>query len=71
MDYLIKAIIFIPFMLIVYVVVDFFKDILTIAIASVPFSGVLCQFGIFDGLSIFFTILISSFVAKQALSFVK
>lgn len=71
MDYLVKALIFIPFMLIVYQFVDYFKSILTSSLSSLPFSPILCQFGFFDGLSVFFTILISSFVAKQALSFVK
>ena len=71
MDYIIKAVLFIPFMGVVYFVVDYFKSILVNSFSSVPFSGALCQFGIFEGLSIFFTILIAGFLAKQALSFAK
>ena len=71
MDYLVKAVIFIPFMAIVYIVVDYFKQYLVDSMATIPYSGIFCQFGIYDGLSIFFTILISAFVAKQALNFAK
>lgn len=71
MDYLVKALLFVPFMGIVYLFVDYFKTILYDSISFIPFTNILCQFGIFDGLSTFFTILISSFVAKQAIAFVK
>jgi len=71
MDYIVKAVIFVPFMGIVYLFVDFFKEKLYDAISSLTYASLFCQFGIFDGLGIFFTILISSFVAKQAISFVK
>jgi len=71
MDYLVKAVLFIPFMSIVYFVVDFFIEKLVSSIDKLPYTSLFCQFGIFDGLSIFFTILVSAFIAKQALSFVK
>ena len=71
MDYLVKAVIFLPFMALVYVFIDYFKEYLHNAISSLPYTSIFCQFGIFDGLSIFFTILISAFATKQALNFVK
>lgn len=71
MDYLIKAVIFVPFMTIVYFFIDYFKDILTNTFASLSITSLMCQFGVIDGFSIFFTILISAFVTKQAIDFVK
>jgi len=71
MDYLVKVVIFVPFMGIVYLFVDYFKSLLTSSLNGLAFTSLFCQFGIFDGLSVFFTILISAFVAKQALNFVK
>jgi len=71
MDYLIKAALFIPFMAVVYFFVDFFLN--KISINSIPslFQPLICQFGILDGLSVMMTIIVSSFVAKQAISFAK
>jgi len=71
MDYFVKIALFLPFMGLVYLFVDYFKGILTSSISSVPYSGYICQFGLFDGLSVYFTIIISSFVVRQALSFMK
>ncbi|MCX6077028.1 MAG: hypothetical protein NTW78_09130 [Campylobacterales bacterium] len=71
MDYVVKVLFFIPFMGLVYVVIDYFKSLLLSAMTTVPFSSVLCQFGVYDGLSVFFTILISAFAVKQAVSFMK
>lgn len=71
MDYLVKAVIFVPFMLIVYRFIDYFKTYLTNVISNLPYTSLFCQFGVYDGLSIFFTILVSAFATKQALNFVK
>lgn len=71
MDYLIKAALFVPFMAVIYIFVDFFMSKISIDVLPSSFLPILCQFGILDGLSIFFTILVSSFVAKQAISFAK
>ncbi|MFA6139018.1 MAG: hypothetical protein WC667_13170 [Sulfurimonas sp.] len=71
MDYVVKVLFFIPFMGLVYLVIDYFKGLLTFTLMNVPFSSVLCQFGVYDGLSVFFTILISAFAVKQAVSFMK
>lgn len=71
MDYLVKAIIFVPFMGVVYVFAEYFIGLLQDSISTLPFTSLFCQFGIYEGLSVFFTIIISSFVAKQAIDFVK
>ena len=71
MDYLVKVIIFVPFLGLVYLVIDYFKTFLTAAMASVPYTSYLCQFGIMDGLSIYFTLIVSAFSAKQILNFIK
>lgn len=71
MDYLIKAVLFLPFMAVVYLFIDFFKDKLVNSISGLTSTSLMCQFGIFDGLSVFFTILIAAFAARQAIDFVK
>lgn len=71
MDYFVKAVLFIPFMTIVYFFVDYFRDILVNSISGLTVTALLCQFGVFDGLSVFFTIIISAFTARQAIDFVK
>lgn len=71
MDYLVKAFLFIPFMALVYFFIDYFKVILVNSISGLTATSLLCQFGVFDGLSVFFTIIISAFAARQAIDFVK
>jgi len=71
MDYLVKAIIFMPFLGIVYLFIDYFKSILYNSINSFVNISILCQFGVLDGLSVFFTIIVSAFIGKQVLNFLK
>jgi hypothetical protein len=71
MDYLVKVIIFVPFMALVYYVIDYFLAILQPYIASVSIGAALCQFGVFTGLNIFFSILLPAFIAREVLDFVK
>ncbi|WP_455755928.1 hypothetical protein [Sulfurimonas sp.] len=71
MDYIVKAFIFVPFMAVIYVFVDYFKSILASAFSSLSVTSLMCQFGVLDGFSVFFTIIISAFAAKQAISFAK
>ena len=69
MDYVVKLFIFIPFVTVVYFVIDFFIDLIKPYIASFPISGVLCQFGVVTGLNIFISVLVTGFFMKQILSF--
>lgn len=71
MDYLIKAVIFIPFMALVYLFIDFFKYKLVESTSTLTSTALMCQFGVLDGLSVFFTIIIGAFAARQAIDFVK
>lgn len=71
MDYLIKALIFVPFMAVIYIFIDYFKSILINSTSTLGVSPLLCQFGVYDGFSIFFTIIISAFAARQAIDFAK
>ena len=71
MDYLVKAVIFIPFMLMVYFVSDYFIEILKVELATFGFSAIMCQFGIYTGIESFFSIVITAFGFKQILSFLK
>lgn len=71
MDYALKALVFVPFMALVYLVVDFFLQKVSINAIPALFQPILCQFGILDGLSIFMTIIVTGFLARQALSFAK
>lgn len=71
MDYLVKAFIFTIFLTMVYFVIDHFIDILKNAVIDLPFSGYLCQFGIYQGLTVFISILASAFAFKQILNFLK
>jgi hypothetical protein len=71
MDYIIKAAMFLPFMAVVYFFTDYFLSKISVNNIPALFHPIICQFGILDGLSIFLTIIISAFVAKQALSFAK
>jgi len=71
MDYLVKVVIFIPFMALVYFVIDYFLGTLSTHIASVSITAALCQFGVFTGLNVFFSILIPAFVAREVLDFIK
>ena len=71
MIYVVKALIFTVFLGLVYFISDYFIDILKIQIANIPFSPLFCQFGIWSGLKIFMSILVTSFAFKQVLSFLK
>ena len=71
MDYLVKAIIFVPFMLIVYQFIDFFMLKLTSSINGLPYVPYICQFGVFEGLSVYFSILVGAFGAKQVINFLR
>lgn len=71
MDYLVKVVLFLPFMGLIYLFIDYFKVLLVNSISGLTVTSLLCQFGVFDGLSVFFTIIISAFAARQAIDFVK
>lgn len=71
MDYLVKVVLFIPFMTVVYIFIDFFKNKLIEVTSGLTSTALMCQFGVFDGLSVFFTIIIAAFAARQAIDFVK
>jgi len=71
LDYVVKLFIFVPFVTIVYFVIDYFISYLKPYIGSFPISGVLCQFGIITGLNLFVSILVTGFLIKQILSFWK
>lgn len=71
MDYVIKAVLFVPFMAVVYFFIDFFLQKISVSAIPSLFVPILCQFGILDGLSVLMTIVVSSFAAKQAISFAK
>jgi len=71
MTYIVKGLIFTVFLSLVYFVSDYFLDILKVQMANIPFSPLFCQFGIWSGLKIFMSILVTSFAFKQVLGFLK
>jgi len=71
LDYIVKLAIFVPFITVVYFIINYFINYIKPYIASFPISGVLCQFGIITGLNLFISILVTGFLVKQILSFWK
>lgn len=72
MVYIVKAAIFTVFLSLVYFVIDYFLNILKTQIADLGSVSVLmCQFGIWSGLTAFISIVATAFAFKQVLSFLK
>lgn len=71
MDYLVKVGLFVFFVAGVSFFIEKFISIFQPYIASLPITSMLCQFGIFMGLNLFLSIIISAFFVKQILSFWK
>jgi len=71
MDYLIKVVIFTTYMTSVYFAVEFMIDFIKKYLADIPFTPLLCQFGIFAGLNIYLSIIISGYLFNRTLSFWK
>jgi len=71
MDYLIKVGLFAFFVIAVAYFIDKILSIFQTYIAMLPLTSIMCQFGIFQGLNLFMSILVSSFAVKQIISFWK
>ncbi|UCN00055.1 hypothetical protein LCX93_11065 [Sulfurimonas sp. SWIR-19] len=71
MDYLVKVALIIPFGIALHFVIDKFMTYFSSYLHTLPMTSILCQFGIFTGLNLFLSIVISAFFAKQILSFWK
>lgn len=75
MDYAVKVVIFLPFLGFVYFVTDYFLSILRNTFSDVLGLGnvtsMMCQFGVFQGFTNFFTILVVGFAFRQVLNFAK
>lgn len=71
MDYLIKIVIFTTYMSSVYFSVQFMIDFLKGYLSAIPFTALLCQFGVFTGLNIYLSIVISGYLFNRTLSFWK
>lgn len=71
MDYLIKVGIFGFFMTAVYMSISYMLDFLKGYLINIPFTSLLCQFGVLTGLNIFVSITITGYLFNRVLSFWK
>ena len=71
MDYLVKVGLFFVFAGAVHFFISKFVDYFTVYLQTLPYSGLLCQFGIYTGLNLFLSIIISAFFVKQIITFWK
>jgi len=71
MDYLIKVGLFTFFVFAIGYFTDKILSIFQTYIAMLPLTSIMCQFGVFQGLNLFMSIIVSSFVVKQIISFWK
>lgn len=71
MDYLIKVLIFTFYMSAVYFAIDFMISFLSNYLSGIPFTGLLCQFGVITGLNIYLSIVITGYLFNRTLSFWK
>lgn len=71
MDYLIKLLIFGFFMSAVYTSISYMLNFLRDYLINIPFTSLLCQFGIFTGLNIYVSITITGYLFNRVLSFWK
>lgn len=71
MVYLVKVLIFGVFFIAVKFAVDFFLNILNNYMSSFGADALMCQFGVYDAMNMFFSIIITSYLFNQVLSFWK
>jgi hypothetical protein len=71
MDYLIKVVIFGVYMSAVFFTVQYMITFLKGYLSDIPFTSLLCQFGIFTGINIFLSIVITGFLFNKTISFWK
>jgi len=71
MDYLVKLGLIIIFVPMLHFVISKFLGLLTPYLHNISIAPILCQFGIFTGLNLFLSIIVSAFFVKQIISFWK
>ena len=71
MDYLVKVLIFAIFVTALHFFIDVVLSFFSKYLADLPFTGILCQLGIFQGLNLFLSIVVSAFFVKQLITFWK
>jgi hypothetical protein len=71
MDYLVKVGLFAFFVVAIHYFISKFLLYFSSYLHTLPFSGILCQFGIYTGLNLFLSIVVSAFFVKQIISFWK
>lgn len=71
MDYLVKVFIFLFYFGAIAFMIDGMMNVVKGYIVNIPMSGVLCQFGIFTGLSLYFSIVVSAYLLKKSIDFWK
>jgi hypothetical protein len=71
MDYLIKVVIFGVYMSAVYWTISFMITFIKGYLVNIPFTPLLCQFGVLTGLNIYLSIVISGYLFNRTLSFWK
>lgn len=71
MDYLIKIAIFGIFMTAVYQAIDLMLSIFQPYLQDIPFTPLLCQFGVITGLNIYISMTITGYLFNRVISFWK
>jgi len=71
MNYLVKIFIFGFYFSAIAFMLDGMMNVVKGYIAKIPLSGVLCQFGILTGLSLYFSIVVSAYLLKKSIDFWK
>lgn len=71
MDYLIKVFIFTFFMAGTYTAINYMLSFITGYLSSIPFTPLLCQFGVITGLNIYISITITGYLFNRVISFWK
>lgn len=71
MDYLIKIGIFGFFMTATYTAITYMINFLQGYLVNIPFTPLLCQFGVITGINIYITITITGYLFNRTLSFWK
>jgi TRAP-type C4-dicarboxylate transport system permease small subunit len=71
MTYLIKILIFAFFLTIVYFSIDYMLDLVRSSFVDSDITTIMCIFGIFDALNVYFSILATGFLYRQILNFWK
>ncbi len=71
MDYIVKIGLFGFFVVAISYFIDIFIQYFSSYLNTLPFSGILCQFGVYTGLNLFLSIIVSAFFVKQLITFWK